>query len=527
MNYRFVLAWLLLSLAVLGLGLAPATQPMQPPVRYYALPDTDSTAQQIAVVTGDSLMGFVESDEAVQVFIGRVRGLQDSTTLQADWAKRFVEREQVLFIGEVRIVDKGDSLFADTVFYDEASKIGRATGNVRLTDGEVIAYAPSGEYFIDEKRMRFGAGLRLVDEEATITGETGTYWTEEKHAEIDSNVRLRNVRTYMEADSLTYFREEEKAIARGNVFLERLGLDQDEVDSTRRTVLFSQWAYSEEPAGYTLVRGRPLLIQLRQDSTGIDTLVVEALELESTEQDTLRRVVALGGVHYWQHDMAAVADSMVYERVERPQVAPPNLSYEGPNPAEPATRDTVVQAIEQVWLYRDPMLWVHAAQVSGDTIRVQAQEDQADSLFVWGNAFIARLDSVLDRVHQARGKMLTASFEDDSTRVFVVTSNAETIYFRKGEDDERDGAIHVTGDEAILRFRGDEPEALKYGSSQGIFYPETALPDSIELKGFRWVPEERPLKERLLQAPRVTAWLACGAEGRKCPGQRTPFRQEE
>ena len=163
-------------------------------------------------------------------------------------------------------MDKGDSLFADTVFYNEASKVGRATGNMRLSDGEVIAYAPSGEYFIDEKRIRFGAGVRLIDDEATITGEAGTYWTEEKRAEIDNNVRLRNARTYMEADSLTYHREEEKALARGNVFIERLGLDQDEVDSTRRTVLFSQWAYSEEPAGHALMRGRPLLIQLRQDS---------------------------------------------------------------------------------------------------------------------------------------------------------------------------------------------------------------------------------------------------------------------
>lgn len=527
MNSRLLLAWSLLSLAVLGLGLAPATESMLPSERRYALPDTDSTAQNIAVVTGDSLERFVENGEAVQVIIGRVRGLQDSTTLRANWAKRFVERGRVLFTGEVRIVDKGDSLFADTVFYNEANKIGKATGNMRLSDGEVIAYAPSGEYFIDEKRIRFGAGVRLIDEKATITGEAGTYWTEEKRAEIDSNVRLRNARTYMEADSLTYHREEEKALARGNVFIERLGLDQDEVDSTRRTVLFSQWAYSEEPAGYALVRGRPLLIQLRQDSASVDTLVVEALELESTEQDTLRRVVALGAVRYWQSDMAAVADSMVYERIKRPAMPTPILSYDGPNPAKPATRDTAVQAVEQVWLYRDPMLWVHAAQVSGDTIRAQAQEDHADSLFVWGNAFIARLDSVLDRVHQARGKMLTASFEDDSTRVFVITSNAETIYFRKGEDDGPDGALHVTGDEAILRLRGDEAEALEFGSNQGTFYPESALPDPFELEGFRWVPEERPSKGLLLRGPRVIAWLACGTESRNCQGQQVPFRQEE
>lgn len=527
MNSRLLLAWSLLSLAVLGLGLAPATQPMRPSVQRYAVPDTDTVAQKIAVVTGDSLVGLVENGEMVQVFIGKVRGLQDSTTLRADWAKRFVEREQVLFIGEVRIVDKGDSLFADTVFYDEAGKIGRAIGDVRLSDGEVTAYAPSGEYFIDEKRIRFGAGLRLIDEEATITGEAGTYWTEEKRAEIDNTVRLRNARTYMEADSLTYHREEEQALARGNVFIERLGLDQDEVDSTRRTVLFSQWAYSEEPAGYALVRGKPLLIQLRQDSASVDTLVVEALELESTEQDTLRRVVALGDVRYWQSDMAAVADSMVYERIERPAAPTPDRSYDGPNPAEPATGDTAVQAIEQIWLYRNPMLWVHAAQVSGDTIRARAQEDYADSLFVWGNAFIARLDSVLDRVHQARGKTLTASFEDDSIRVFVIKPNAETIYFRKGGDDEPDGALHVTGDEAILRLRGDEPEALEFGSNQGVFYPESALPDPFELEGFRWVPEERPSKGILLRDPRVIAWLACGTEGRNCQGQQTPFRQEE
>ncbi|MCH8960628.1 MAG: hypothetical protein IH820_04710, partial [Bacteroidetes bacterium] len=357
MTARLWLSWLILAAGILGLR--PSVEPSPWPRASYVAADTDSTAPRTTIVTGDSLSQQEENGELVQYYIGHVEGTQDSTILRADWAKRFIARKQVLLTGNVLLIDKGDSLYADTVFYDELNKIGRALGHVRLSDGEVVALAPSGIYFIEEKWARFSEGLTLKDSTAVITSRTGSYWTQEKRAELEGAVRLQAERTYMEADSLSYFRETEVSIARGNVFIERIGGDA-EADSTIRTLLFSQWAYNDEQAGLSRIRGRPLLVQLRQDSTGadVDTLIIQALYLEAIERDSLRRLVAVDSVQVWRSDLAAVADSVVYERFEAPA----------------DTLDTLARDwIEETRLYRGPILWVGQAQLSGDTIRAQGR----------------------------------------------------------------------------------------------------------------------------------------------------------
>ncbi len=492
MSARLWLSWLILAAGVLGLGLRPSVEPSPWPRAYYVAADTDTTAPKTAFVTGDLFSQQEENGEFVQFYIGNVEGTQDSTTLRADWAKRFVARKQVLLTGNVLLIDKGDSLYADTVFYDELNKIGRALGHVRLSDGEVVALAPSGIYFIEEKRARFSEGLTLNDSTAEITSRTGLYWTQEKRAELEGAVQLQAERTYMEADSLSYFRETEVSIARGNVFIERIGGDA-EADSTIRTLLFSQWAYNDEQAGLSRIRGRPLLIQLRQDSTGaeIDTLVIRALYLEAIERDSLRRLVAVDSVQVWRSDQAAVADSVVYERFE-------------------ASADTLDrEPFEETRLYRGPILWVGETQVSGDTIRIKGQGNDIDSLFVRQGAFVAQRDTVTERIHQLKGQHLVGIFEGDSTRTFIAGPNAETIYFRRDEDDQPDGGLQVSGDQAILRFRGDDAEEILFpGEPRGMYYSESLLPDPFQLDGFRWLPHLRPAKAALLRDERVRQRLA-------------------
>ena len=507
MKPGLLVSWLILSGFVLRI--AEEAPPIGRASFQLARADTDTVAQKIAVVTGDSLVGTVENDEAIQFFVGHVTGKQDSTYLSADWAKRYVSRDQVLFIGDVLIVDKGDSLNADTLFYDEINKIGRATGRVRLADGEVVANAPVGNYFIEEKRALFPNGLRLVDSSAVITGDAGAYWTKEKRAEISGDVRLEAELTVLEADSLTYYRSSEVSVARGDVFMERLGGEDDlPGDSALRTIVFGSWARSDEPNGYSQIRGRPLLIQLRQDSTEVDTLAIRAERLDILEQGAQRQMTAAGTVRYWQTNLAAIADSMVYARrgerqVDEAESLPDWSEQVGFSPPV----DSASGPSEDIMLFGSPMLWVEDTQVSGDTIRLVAHRGEIETLNVWGNAFLAQRDTLLDRINQVRGHTLTASFADDSLRIFVVRPNAEVIYYQRDEEDQADGALRVSGDEAILRLRGNDPEKLTFGEHQGMYYPESVLPTPFELDGFRWAPERRPVRTILFSSERALQWL--------------------
>lgn len=460
-----------------------------------AQPQDTTRTREVQILNADSLSGGVVGGERVQQLVGNVLLRQDSTWLRARRALRYLDRNEILFTGAVRIIDKRDTLWADRVVYDRLNKVGRAHGNVRLSDGEVRVTAPSGIYYTREKRAVFDAGVRLVDSTAVLESRTGAYWTEEKRAEFAGEVHLDEPRSRLRADSVTYHRETEVSLARGHVFIERLGEDadrdggqddgQDEAaaDSTLRTLLFGDRAYHDERAGFSRIEGRPLLVQLRRDddapadAAGVDTLLIRAVVLEATRVDSLQRLVALDSVRVWRRDLAAVADSVVYDRIR--------LRGEA--------------AREEARLFKQPVAWFEQSQVSGDTLRVLGRGGAVDTLRVRGNAFVAQQDTVLNRIQQLRGRHLTAAFRDDSLRTLLIGPNAESIFYRADDDDQPAGAVQTSADRITFYFEGGEVARISaVRGIEGTYYPEDQLPSPFQLDGFRWMPERRPERAALL-----------------------------
>ncbi len=435
-----------------------------------------------------------ETPEALEL-IGDVRLRQGDTGLRANRATEYADRDEYLFLGDVLIIERGDTLRAERVRYNKRTKIGYATGKVRLSDGEVVVYAPSGRYHTEEKRAVFEDGVTLVDSATVLTSRAGEYWSDDKRAEFYGEVHLSGDRTYLESDSVTYFRDTEVAVARGDVFIERLGGEDDDTaasDSTTRTFLFGQSAYNDNRGGVSRIRGRPLLIQLRADSTGAptDTLLIRAGRLDVIREDSLQRLIARDSVKIWQRDFAAVADSVVYERVR----------FEG------------LPVREESRLFRDPMAWFQRSEAHGDTLRVTARESAVDSLFILGSAFVAQRDTVLDRLSQLRGRYMLGLFENDSLRTLFVRPNAEAIYFLRDEDtDALKGAVRASADRVVFDVQGEgKPKDIRfYRGVEGEYYDVALIPEPFRLDGFRWEPERRPEKLRLLTPEvleRLTAW---------------------
>lgn len=289
-----------------------------------APPDTVSAedmgpgATERALVNADSLSALVRNGERLQQLFDNVRVQQDTTRLRSNFALRYLEREELLFTGDVVIYERGDTLRADTVRYNKRTKVGRAWSNVRLTDGEVTVRAPRATYYTEDKRSVFPDSVTLVDSTRVLRARSGTYWSNARRAEFQGNVRLTDPETHLEADSLTYYRDRERSIASGRVFIRRVGADEEAPqDTTRRTYLFGQWVDNQEQNRYSHVQGNALLVRVRTDSTGAptDTLLVRGRRLEAFRTDTHRRLIAVDSVRIWQADLAAVADSTVYDRV--------------------------------------------------------------------------------------------------------------------------------------------------------------------------------------------------------------------
>jgi lipopolysaccharide export system protein LptA len=286
-------------------------------VRASDVSPADTSAPERALVRADSLSALTREGERLQELFGNVRVRQDTTRLRSRYGVRYLNRDELLFTGDVVIYERGDTLRADTVWYNKRTKVGRARSNVRLTDGEVVVRAPEARYYTDEKRSVFPDSVTLVDSSRVLRAQEGTYWSDARRAEFQGAVTLTDPDTYLESDSLTYYRDQERSIATGSVFIRRVDEGETAADTAAVTYLFGEWADNQEQTRYSRVERRALLVRVRMDSTGApeDTLAVRARRLEARRTDTYRRLVAVDSVRIWQADLAAVADSAVYDRV--------------------------------------------------------------------------------------------------------------------------------------------------------------------------------------------------------------------
>ena len=316
--------------------------------------------------------------------------------------------------------------------------------------------------------------MRLVDSLTVLTSRNGEYFSEEKRAEFFGDVVLEENRTYLEADSVTYFRDTEVSLGYGNVFIERIGGDEEaEQDSTTRTFLFGHYAYNDNRNGYSRMQDDVLLLQIRVDSTSTesDSLLMKAATMEAIREDSLQRLIAVDSVRIWREDFAAIADSAVYDRI--------SIS-ESP-------------LFEENRLYNSPIAWFDNYQLSGDTLRATARDGHIDSLLVRQNSFAAYDDSTTSRINQLKGQHLTGLFEQDSLKSLTVGPQAESIYFRMSSEKQQLGATKTTGDQIRLFFKGNELTSIRgYSGLEGTYYDGSLIPEPFQLDGFQWVPESRP-----------------------------------
>ncbi|MFB6099304.1 MAG: OstA-like protein, partial [Salinibacter sp.] len=212
---------------------------LAPPYQAADSAAADTGAVERAYVEADSLSTFQRGGEQLQELFGHVFVRQDTTRIRSEYALRYLNRDEVLFVDDVVIYQRGDTLRADTVRYNRATEVGHARGHVRLTNGDVQVRAERATYYAEEKRSVFPDSVTLVDSSRVLRAHHGTYWSDEERAEFGGGVRLTEPGMTLFADSLTYYRREDRSIARGNVFLSRQGKRRGpRTDTTGRTYLF-------------------------------------------------------------------------------------------------------------------------------------------------------------------------------------------------------------------------------------------------------------------------------------------------
>ena len=539
-----------------------------------------TTSDQRVRVRADSLSARRgEQGERLQELFGNVRVRQDSTRLASREAVRFLDSDEFLFSGDVVIYERGDTLRSPQVRYDRPSKVGRVFESVHLSDGDVDVYSTRAVYYTEEKRSVFPDSVLLVDGDRTLTAAAGVYYSDDQEAEFFGQVQVRDPDTYMEADSVRYFRTQDRTQARGHVFIDRnpgrsRGIERlrrfnekliqradermdlsasmnDRKDSTAtnrtlrvrpdsvsalpdssqqtvpasgdQTLLWGDRAENDERSKTSRVTGRALLMQVRADSTGVptDTLFVRSHQLDASRSDSLDRMIAIDSVRIWQPDLAATADSVVYDRFYEGEesssaqsdsvataAAGQDVQADDAEAPRASADEEQVPEREETRLFQSPLAWFEGSQVKGDTIRVLVRDRAVDTVFVRSSAFAAQYDSVSSNVQQVTGRTITAVFRRDSIRSIIAQPNARAIRFLTASDGSPNGAAKTSADRIVLRFRdGDVERVSVLSGTETTYYKQAIVPNPFQLDGYIWTPDDRPRKAAFLQEPRVRSRL--------------------
>ena len=387
--------------------------------------------------------GFYDLDDSLGVFYHQAQYRDSAKTVEADTILYDGKNGIVTLIGQANYVSDGEVATADKMVYNET------TGDVLLT-GNAKYRGPDNKAFGDV--IKFNEKTEAFD----ASGSSVIY---------DGPNILRAENIYK--DQVTSER-----VAEGKV------LWQDTVE--RAAIQATTLRYNADnevfvAVGDSVSGDRPIFVQGGEgDSIYIvsDTLRSTVTYLEDSSGqvlDTVSQVIADNQVVIYKSDMQAVADSLVYDRV-----------------------DSVFTLMQK------PIMWSDSMQFNSDTIKLFQKNEKVEKIIFINNAMII---STRDEYYfdQIKGEKITAFFENGKLDSMIVRGSAECIYHLLDKEEAYMGVNKTACSYITFSFKDGELQDIRfYVEKDSQIYPMKEA-DSPELKlaGFRWMQSLKPRPVRL------------------------------
>jgi lipopolysaccharide export system protein LptA len=488
--------------------------------------------KRVRLKQADISRGSVKNGERVDWVIGNVVFTQNQTTIYCDSAQIFKAKNSVEAYGRVRITE-GDSVTATgmRLSYDGNTRIAQLRKNVVFTKlATATLYTDYLNYYRNRNEARYFNGGKLVDSVNTLTSQKGYYNLITNLASFKTDVVGVNPDYTLTSDTLQYdsktkiifFRDsttivdkEGKTAIYQSGFYDtnqknsninqgvietpayRLKGDRYFLDDLRKLykaqlnvvmvskeenmTIYGDDGYYDKLKGISKVYNHAYVAKLADDG---DTLFLAADTLVSIESEDPRkkRLLAYKNVRIFKRDLQGTADSLVYQSHD----------------------STLV-------FYKKPALWTKGNQMTADTIRVALVNKAIDKIFLQSNAFVISQDT-LKNFNQIKGRKMTAFFTGKAIHHVVVEGNGESIYYALQEEEkDLDSALlkitFMTGMNKMICSNmrinfldGRVNNVSAYVKPDAQFIPPHELkPADMQLKGFVWREEERPLRQDVVK----------------------------
>lgn len=299
----------------------------------------------------------------------------------------------------------------------------------------------------------------IESDDSFIYCENGWSDTRKNVSQFNKNAYIISDTQRMEGDSLYYDQNSGYGEAFQNVQI---------TDTVNDYLINGHYALHYDSTGESLVTDRAMLTMVE----GKDSLFLHGDTLFSVKDSAENPIVhAYHNVKFFRHDLQGKCDSLTYHRA-----------------------DSIIV------MYTEPIIWSDENQISGELITLYLGEGGLERMFVDKDSFIASLaDST--QYNQIKGNELTGFFEEGQLVKVDVEGNGETIYYAKeevkGERDKDIGMNRLICSDIIIHLDSNEVQKIVFiDMPSGTLFPIEQVPGGEEkLKGFRWDPQFRPLKQ--------------------------------
>ncbi|NOX48778.1 MAG: organic solvent tolerance protein OstA [Chlorobi bacterium] len=419
---------------------------------------------------------------------GNVRVMvSDTLNIYSEWLNYNGNTRIAELDKNVRLVDKKATLFTEHLWYDRNTKIAWYLTGGKIVDTANQLTSQRGYFFTDRNEAYFSESVKLVNEKYTMDSDSMMYNTTFKVSHFfapttivsDSNLiycergwydtendkSFFRINSYiitreqkLEADSLYYERTTDFGVARGNVVM---------TDTINNMMLLGNYGEFKKRAGYSFVTDSALAIMVdERDSLFLHS---DTLWMLFDSDQNIKSILAYHHAKFFRNDLQGLCDSLVYGFAD-----------------------------STIYLYKSPVMWSEANQLTADSVRIALANNQIDSLALISSAFIISIDDSLDQTYnQVKGRTLVGYFKNNEMVKIMINGNAESIYFVRDEDKNLMGINKSVSSDMNIYLENNEISILTpIINVDAHMYPvgELSGPE-LKLKHFKWIEGRRPVKK--------------------------------
>ena len=419
---------------------------------------------------------------------GNVRiKLSDTLNLYSDSLRYDGNTKIANAYSNVKLIDNQTTLTTDTLIYNRYTQIAQYDYWGKIVNDKNILVSLHGYYYTDKKEFFFKDKVIMInpdynmysdtlmyntvtetaffygpshiiskDKQDSIYCENGWYNTRLDVARFRNRARIYHEATYLTGDSMYY----ERKNGFGQVFRKALM-----IDTIQNIILMGNYGEMQRKKGFAFMTDSAVSVLVdKQDSLFMHADTVRATF--DTAQN-IKTVFCFYKVKFFRHDLQGMCDSLTY-----------------------FSRDS------SMTMYRQPVIWSDSNQLSADSIRLTMRNGVADSLKLYGSAFIISKDDT-GSFNQIKGRNVLAKFRNNQLYKIRVIGNAQTIYFAREEDKSLIGINMAVSSEMLIFLENNQLKSITYiDNPEAHLLPEKSVPQNErKLKNFKWEEKHRPLKK--------------------------------